>query len=185
MGELLDTLVLAFDLGTHEAGWVLVDTNMKILHLGYWKAIKGDLDMRLQDLMLSLESNLLQIGQANVAGLFTRILVAYEAPYVRYAAASLPLAQAVGILKTLLWQIPQVTEEFLPMAMEITPAEAKLAITGRGNAGKLMVLDMARQLSGCMELNQHQADAYGVACAAWGQLHQEAMLEMAKEESDE
>jgi len=181
--ESLGTLVLAFDLDTHEAGWVLMDSNDEILHLGYWKAPKGNLDIRLRDLMFSLEREAGWILSEGFWG--RRILVAYEAPHAQYAKPVLALGQAVGILKTVVWRTREETKGFLPLLAEISIAEAKFALTGRGNANKKMVLNMARKLSGCKELNQHQADAYGVACAAWGKLHQKAMLEMARGESDE
>lgn len=185
--RILDTLVLAFDLGTHEAGWVLVDSNDEILHLGYWKAPKWSLDSRLRDLMFALECEMqnIHIGE-HPAGEFVgkQIHVAYEAPHAQYAKAVLALGQAVGMLKAALWKVGQGGRDphFLGMPMEVSIAEAKLAVTGYGNASKDDVLHMARALSGCKELNQHQADAYGVARVAWGRLHQQAAIEMAEEE---
>lgn len=60
--------------------------------------------------------------------------------------------------------------------MSVTPAEAKLAATGRGNADKKMVMQMvAAQFGLDVKVGEHQADAVAVALAAAGKLKVEAL----------
>jgi len=190
MGEVLDTLVLGVDLGTHETGAVLVDVEYNILRHATWTA-EGEpksLDKRLEGLYGWLELTVWQMVAEARTRFFDKrqyqIIIAIEMPHIRYARATKALFQALGILRSIVWRESEGILELSRQIIEITPADAKLALTGRGNASKQLVLDISRALSGCLRLNQHQADAYAVACAAWGKLHQEAMLERAKGEGD-
>ena len=80
-------------------------------------------------------------------------IVAIEAPVARYANALIPQARVSGAVlavvaaRGLLW-------------VEVSPAEAKQALTGKGNATKGEMI----AVSGLSD--EHQADALGLAMAA-------------------
>jgi crossover junction endodeoxyribonuclease RuvC len=86
--------------------------------------------------------------------------VAYEGPAHRTSALSMVAQQrmvGVALLSAGLRRIE---------AIEIAPASAKKALTGNGHAKKEQMMFHAGQLVG-VQIDEHQADALGVALAAW------------------
>lgn len=80
-------------------------------------------------------------------------LVAIEAPVARYAKALIPQARVSGAV------LAAVAGRGLAW-LEVSPAQAKQALTGKGNASKMEVM----QAAGLND--EHQADAYALALAA-------------------
>ncbi len=84
-------------------------------------------------------------------------VVAIESPVARFAKALIPQARVSGAIMAIC-----ALRKLL--VHEITPAEAKMALTGKGNADKIAMMDaaVAYGISG----DEHQADALGIALAA-------------------
>lgn len=85
-------------------------------------------------------------------------LVVIESPVARFAKAVIPQARVSGALLALL------NERGLAW-LELPPQDGKTALTGKGNADKDAMMAAARERTG-EALDEHQADAYGLWCAA-------------------
>ena len=85
-------------------------------------------------------------------------MVAVESPVARFASAVIPQARVSGAVLAVL-AVAQVAW------VEIAPAAAKLALTGKGNAKKPAMI-AAATLATKRNLDEHQADAYGLWLAA-------------------
>lgn len=83
-------------------------------------------------------------------------LVAIESPVGRFTKAIIPQARVSGAI------LGELSRRELAW-IEIAPAEAKKALTGKGNAKKPQMIAAAP--AGC---DEHQADAYGLWKAAQG-----------------
>lgn len=83
-------------------------------------------------------------------------LVAIESPVARFAKAVIPQARVSGAIMALC-----ALRNLL--VHEITPSEAKLALTGKGNADKAQMIKFASEYG---IDDEHQADALGIAIAA-------------------
>ena len=83
-------------------------------------------------------------------------VLAIEAPVARFASAVIPQCRVSGAILTLAGQrgIPVV---------EVSPAAAKFALTGRGGASKDTMMSRARAYG---VVGEHAADALGVALAS-------------------
>lgn len=82
--------------------------------------------------------------------------IAIESPVVRFAKAAIPQARVSGALMAC-----TALQGFL--VVEVTPGQAKVALTGRGNATKSEMQEAALKhgISG-----EHASDALGVALSA-------------------
>lgn len=80
-------------------------------------------------------------------------VVSLESPVARYGGAVIPQARVSGAVLGLL-------AEKQILHVEVTPQQAKIALTGRGNASKADVMEAAGLD------DEHAADAVGVAKAA-------------------
>lgn len=85
-------------------------------------------------------------------------LVVIESPVGRFAKALIPQARVSGAV------LAALDRESLAWR-EIAPAEAKKALTGKGNAKKDQMIVAAQQATG-RTLNEHEADSYGLWKAA-------------------
>lgn len=85
-------------------------------------------------------------------------LVVVEAPVARYAAAVIAQSRVAGAVLAVLAVVGVAWKE-------ISPASAKQALTGKGNAGKAAMIAAAALATG-RDLDEHQADAYGLWRAA-------------------
>lgn len=84
--------------------------------------------------------------------------VAYEIPFVGpNPLVGVMLAHIGGIIQTLAWQ------RGLPCIM-VRPAQAKIALTGHGNASKeMMIREVSRRFN--ILMTKDEADAVGIALA--------------------
>jgi Holliday junction resolvasome RuvABC endonuclease subunit len=80
-----------------------------------------------------------------------------ESPVARYGGAVIPQARVSGAILGLL-------AEKQILHVEVTPQQAKIALTGRGNASK------ADMMTAAGLDDEHAADAVGVAKAALKQV---------------
>lgn len=85
-------------------------------------------------------------------------MAAVESPVGRFVKAVIPQARVSGAVLGLFDQHEIAT-------VEIAPAAAKMALTGRGDANKGAVL-LACHQAGFAAGSEHEADAYAVAIAA-------------------
>lgn len=85
-------------------------------------------------------------------------VVAIESPVARYAGAVIPQARVSGALMVAATLVGL-------MVIEIEPQKAKYALTGKGNAGKPEMQEVAWRAFGIR--GEHAADALGIALAAY------------------
>lgn len=81
-------------------------------------------------------------------------LVVIESPVGRFAKALIPQARVSGAV------LAALDKESLAWR-EVSPTEAKKALTGKGTAKKEHMIAAAERATG-KTLNEHQADAYGL-----------------------
>lgn len=85
-------------------------------------------------------------------------LVAIESPVGRFAKALIPQCRVSGAV------LSYFSEREIAW-VELAPSEAKRALTGRGDASKALMIRTAWARLGA-EVDEHQADAYGLWLAA-------------------
>ncbi len=138
-----DLMILGLDVSSTHIGLVLLAGGQRLDRLT-WRLSGRDIAARCllaRDLVAAYLDQ-----QADVD------LVAIEAPVAKYANAIIPQARVSGAVlaecaaRNLAW-------------VEISPTEAKKALTGKGNASKMEVM----QAAGLND--EHQADAYALALA--------------------
>jgi crossover junction endodeoxyribonuclease RuvC len=152
------TTILGLDASTTHVGWALWDTVTAMCRSDEM-TLTGDLSHRLA-LACALVRELILRHQP------TRIAI--EQPFVgRFPGAAMKLGKMHGAI----WAVCDRDGYEL---LDISPAEAKLAATGRGNAAKDQVQAMIRAQVG-RDVGEHEADAIGVALAAAGKLKMQAL----------
>lgn len=85
-------------------------------------------------------------------------LVIVERPAGRHAQALIQMARVSGAVLTVLSE-KQIAWQ------EISPSDAKKALTGKGNADKSLMISVAGQQLGRL-VDEHQADSFGLWLAA-------------------
>jgi len=146
--------IIGFDLSTTHIGWCCVTDGVHTAHGE--TALRGEFSERMMQAHEVLE-RLCDDPACN-----TRMAI--ETPFVgKNAKTSLQL----GLMRGLAWAVSM--RHFGAVPIEITPAEAKLALTGTGKASKSDMMAFARLQTG-IYMPEHAADAFGVALAAWGRL---------------
>ena len=85
--------------------------------------------------------------------------IVFEEPVGKFIKAIIPQACVQGAVLALL------SERSIAWR-KIAPAVAKKALTGKGNATKGQMIAAAQQALGGWEVDEHQADAYGLWLAA-------------------
>lgn len=98
--------------------------------------------------------------------------------------AALVLPQCVGILRAVVWETSRSYRNVYPDLILVTPGQAKVALTGKGNASKLEMVAWAQGQTWQHDWTEDEADAYGIALAAQGWVHQEAMKRLAEEQAE-
>ena len=161
------TLVIAFDLGTHAAGCVMLHEGTVKYH-ETWNAKRGlSLYYRLEGLW---EWELAMLNKTE--HLVTCPVVAFERPYYGGLFRALQeLYQVVGVLKI------ACLGHGAAAPIEIPPSSAKLALAGYGKAGKEQMVAAATMQFPGFDWNEHTAAALGVALACQALLKERATLE--------
>jgi len=129
----------------------------------------------------------LQIAWEHAGQIHPRVVIATEivSPIPSRPRAVVVLSQCVGILRAVIWGINLWYPEVYPNLVEVTPSQAKLALTGKGRATKREMVAWAERQSGQQGWTEDEADAYGISLAARGWLHQQAMMQLAEEQDAE
>jgi crossover junction endodeoxyribonuclease RuvC len=138
--------ILGVDPGSQVTGWAVV-IDGAVHEYGRIRPKKGD--------------------RSGVSGELRRLvfdhscdLVAVEEGYVgKWPKSAVTLGEWRGIPKL-------VADEMGVRWMGVTPAEAKIALTGAGNADKSIMVRMAEGQFGLEGLTEDEADAIGIALAA-------------------
>ncbi len=158
-------ILLAFDASTTHLGWALYSTvDHNLLNSGEVK-LDGTADQRL--VRIIYQGHLRFYGQDFIDR------VAIETPYVgKSYRTALQLGRVWGALTAL------ALEYTGDLPIDITPAEAKLAATGRGNAPKDVVQVMVRAEFGLQVVGEHESDAIAVALAASARLKIQELTEI-------
>ena len=141
-------MVMGIDPGSNHCGWcVYVETEYKdggCIHL------KGDRVERLTQLGKSLDA---------LFGEWGPDVVGVESSFVKTnVQTAIKLGQAQGIVIGAAIRVGATW-------VDVAPATAKKALTGSGKATKEQMQKVARMVLG-VDVNEHQADAMGVAEAA-------------------
>ena len=152
--------ILAFDLSTTHIGWARIDDDANYLAHGE-ATLRGNFAARMIAALEVLDATCQTVSAA--------ARVAVESPFVGKNSKT---ALQLGLLRGMLWALT--IQRLGSVPIEITPAEAKQALTGHGAADKAAMLYFARVRCG-VYLPEHAADAYGVALAAWGQMREVQM----------
>lgn len=84
--------------------------------------------------------------------------IAIESPVAQFAKALIPQCRVAGAV------LADIADKHIAWC-EISPAAAKRALTGKGNAKKDAMIAAANRATN-MTLDEHQADAYGLWWAA-------------------
>jgi Holliday junction resolvasome RuvABC endonuclease subunit len=159
-------IILAFDLGSREAGCVVVKDGVLIISHRF-KAKSGECarSPRFQ----------FEAWAYAMIGTYSADVVAAKSVFRgKYASAVIGIARLLGLVEAL-------TYRHGAKFLEMRASEAKAWLADKGNASKEeMVMAAKAQFPG-HEWNEHTADALGVALAAADKLRLEAMT---KGESD-
>jgi Holliday junction resolvasome RuvABC endonuclease subunit len=95
---------------------------------------------------------------------------AVESPFVGPSGrTSMQLAKMCGAVHGIIYTVMSVR------VIEVTPAEAKAAMTGKGNATKQAMMQMARARYALETVGEHEADALAVCLAAAIKLERERL----------
>lgn len=139
--------ILGLDCSSTTIGWVLWDGTQAAMSQTI--TLKGELLQRMR------------LAERCVMALIDRHgpdVVAIEGPTTRFANHVIAQQRVCGVVLL-------VIDKASLLSLEIAPATAKKALTGTGKADKaLMVRNAEGYLGAC---DEHQADALGVAMAAW------------------
>lgn len=100
------------------------------------------------------------VQQYGRAGGICHVLACESAFVGRNAKLALQLAHVAGAVESVAVILGM-------MYMEIRPAATRKALTGNGSAADWRALQKAREFAGRDDLTIHEADALGVALAAW------------------
>lgn len=144
--------IIAFDLSTTHIGWCALRNGEYDVHKEI--TLRGSFAERMAAAFTEID------GVCAFATPDDRIAI--ETPFV---GKNYKTALQLGLMRGLAWAVS--LERFGTPPIEITPAEAKLALTGHGAASKQDMMTFARLQSG-VALGEHAADALGVGIAAWG-----------------
>lgn len=142
--------ILALDASSTMIGWVLYAGT--VLEHGEHRLAGGDIAARCQtayDILALLLDRFPAVD-----------CIAIESPVARHAKAVIPQARVSGAL------LLQAVQRWKPI-LEITPAAAKFALSGRGNASKEAMQFRAHAYG---ITGEHAADALGIALAAYQQV---------------
>lgn len=142
-----EPVILGLDASSTMLGWCVLQGDRAIAH-GETRLGGADIAVRCQSAQDALRLLLDSFGTVDV--------IAIEAPVARFAAAVIPQARVSGALMAL------AASRWL-YVLEIAPAQAKRALTERGNADKGQMQTAA---IGYGVAGEHAADALGVALAA-------------------
>lgn len=135
--------VLGLDCSSTTIGWCVYDGQVR--DAGTLKLTGKDIAERCRQARAQIGLLLLNHPDVDVASL--------ESPVARYGGAVIPQARVSGAILGLL-------AEKQILHVEVTPQQAKIALTGRGNASK------ADMMTAAGLDDEHAADACGVARAA-------------------
>lgn len=143
--------ILALDASSTTIGWALYESGA-IVKSGQITLYSRDINDRCKQANWEIGVLIANHGAIDV--------VAIESPVARFAKAVIPQALVSGAIR--------VAARFHDRhVVDVTPAEAKQALTGRGNADKALMQTMAGALG---VTGEHAADAVGVALAAVGKV---------------
>jgi crossover junction endodeoxyribonuclease RuvC len=146
--------ILALDPSTNNVGWCILDTATDEMLLSDEMKLTGDLARRL-DLACTLLTSLIVAHQPDA--IYT------EKPF---CGPNGKTTLALGKLWGALWATAGRHGHDL---QAVTPAEAKRAATGKGNASKAQVQAMIQMQVG-RSMGEHACDAVAVCLAAAGQI---------------
>jgi Holliday junction resolvasome RuvABC endonuclease subunit len=135
--------VIGLDASSRYIGWAFVE-DLRRLDSGTFHLPSDDVNERCREAFARI--GLLLECHPDVA------CVAIESPVARFAKALIPQCFVSGAIRA------QCALHDL-LVCDITPAEAKRALTGSGTASKQRMMDVTG-------LGEHEADAWGVARAA-------------------
>lgn len=168
-------IIVAFDLGSREAGCVVMEDG-QVWKAETWQAPNNlGLDDRFDALEEWLHKGVLWTVYPR------HFVMAVEKPYVGRVNAAMVLGQCLGILRCQLKEYYRLRRTLAPKLIQVHASEAKLALAGAGNASKEDMMAAAKMQFPGHEWTSHSADALGVALAAAGKLKVETM---AKEGGD-
>lgn len=158
----MSDIVIGVDAGTRKAGVAVLDCTGILLDS---EQINLKAALSLNQRLAALYQTLLDIVvpwavAAKSAG--EDVVLAVERPYVgcmRHSRSALVLAQAVGVVKTAAYEAGIDPASIV----EVSPAQAKKALTGDGHASKA---DMVQAATACFGVTQEdEAGAIGIGLA--------------------
>ena len=146
----MNPVLLSLDLSSTTIGWIILDGTVR--DQGTIKLTGADIADRCRQAFAAV--GLIIETHPDID------CVAIESPVARYAKAVIPQARVSGavLARAALFGLH---------AIEVTPSQAKLALTGRGNASKE---NMQARAIACGVSGEHAADALGCALAALGRV---------------
>ena len=153
--------LIGFDLSTTHIGWCALRDGE---YAGHGEVLlRGTFAERMAQASEALDMLCEDVGDA---------CMAIETPFV---GRNNKTALQLGLMRGLAWAVS--LRRFGAPPLEVTPAEAKLALTGSGAASKQDMMTFARLQTG-VAMGEHAADAYGVGLEAWGRLRMERMRDV-------
>ena len=157
-------IILGFDLSTKYIGFAVTDEDGQRVDSGEVKLEGRSFEDRLKNAIVRLD---IEVGNYDQSG-----YVAVEAPFVGpNGQTSLQLGKLGGALYSITYQL---TGHF---PIEVTPSEIKRAMTGNGQAGKALMMQLARARYALESVGEHEADALAVCLAATIKLQQRHILD--------
>lgn len=155
-------IILGFDLSTRYIGWAILDEDQRI-DSGQHKLAGGTFAARMIDAIAVTAE---MCGGRRIGA------IAVETPFVgRNSRTAMQLGKICGVL----WGNAVLCASKPPV--EVSPAEAKLALTGTGNADKQAMMQSAQTQFRLETIGEHEADAIGVCLAALAKLKKRRLEE--------
>lgn len=160
-------ICIGIDAGTHKAGIAVLDARGERLS-SYQLPLPGDtLGARLSRLRRMLYAIIHEHQPTHVA---VETPIRYRSDAHRGGSGS--VGQGYGT-------VCQLADELGLPLLDVSPAQAKLALTGAGNASKELMRAAARRRFKLATVGQDEADALGVCLVGWAWARNEELAVMA------
>lgn len=171
-------LTIGFDLGSREAGLAVLDDGQLVITRNWLQSrSKMPLEERMMEFWAWVRESLERLRWQYCE---VDVVIGIEQPYARWISAASVLWRQYGAVEGI---ASLTVADYWPdvRIMPIPPQKAKAALTGRGNALKSDMVRAVQQQFECI-VNEHVADAIGVALAAWAKQKEKALLDLAEKE---
>jgi len=147
--------IVGVDAGTYRAGIAVLDARGERLYSGQVALGTGTLGARLSRLRVALQNTINEHQPTHVA---VETPIRYRSDAHRGGSGS--VGQGYGL-------VCQLADELGLPLLDVSPAQAKLALTGAGNASKELMVAAARRRFRLATVGEDESDGLGVCLVGW------------------